>query len=228
MAFMSLLSCARRSKQNRAPTHHTRPRQFRLRRELQGHLWITETDCFFGQFFPLPADDIPMPPSFSEKPTEGAVVRWFSKYCAACTDAGALPNCPWVWATSPNRPLIHLDTTQKLDFFLYPKAPTNAALSDVGGPGGRPRKSKKPGQEYAWSEVTIVSELKCKKGLDDLSSEVVIQTASYVRELIFTQPGRRFAHAFSVVNSHMRCWASSSQNAAVSPSKMLQVGASLC
>jgi hypothetical protein len=195
----------------------------RLQRELNGHLWITDTDCFFDQFFPLPTSDAPPPPSFPPKPTEKAVVQWLSEYNSACIDAGALVDCPWVWAVSPDLPLIHPDTKRKLDLFIYPKNPINAAVPDEGGPGKRARKvkKKKARQEHTWSQVAVIGELKCEKGLGDLNKKVVVQTASYVREMMFMQPGRRFAHAFSIINSKMRCWVSSSQGvlvAMVSPS----------
>jgi hypothetical protein len=57
-----------------------------------------------------------------------------------------------------------------------------------------------------WSKVLVVGELKCEEGLGDLNQRVVIQLASYAYEMFVAQPGRRFVHAFSVINSQMRCW----------------------
>lgn len=42
--------------------------------------------------------------------------------------------------------------------------------------------------------------------MGDDNSELVIQLANYVRETFGCQPGRRFIHAFTVINERMRCW----------------------
>ena len=81
---------------------------------------------------------------------------------------------PVGWAVSPDVLLIHPDTKRKVDLFICPKNPTNAAVPDKSGPGDRARKGKKARQEYAWSQVAVVGELKYEKGLGDLSWRVVV------------------------------------------------------
>jgi hypothetical protein len=165
----------------------------KLRVELDGCLWQTTNDSFFGQFFP-PLDDVPLHSTpFPNSPTEAAVVQWFKEYNERYHSH--LPAaCPWVWQTSPTRPLVHPQTPKrKVDLFLSSKSAAKPPVD-------------KEHTKARWADVVVVGELKNQKGLSDLDPNLVIQISNYVRETFGTQPGRRYVHAFTIVNATMRCW----------------------
>ena len=165
----------------------------RIADELKGRAWTTEQipEVLFDHFFPETWTQVPIAPRFPSQPDEAAVVAWFQDYgrvVAMCLQKNPLGS----WKASSNRALLHPDTMKrKVDLFLYQnKQEAETPVSD----------------DYDWSKVLVVAEFKFQKKLSDLDPTLRVQLASYCREVFFTQPGRSFVHAFSVVNSTMRCW----------------------
>ncbi|KAF8534196.1 hypothetical protein BDD12DRAFT_896759 [Trichophaea hybrida] len=158
----------------------------RVREELKGHLWITRDESFFEQFFPA-NDDLPEPSKFPTHHPEKAVVDWFNSYQQTWRESkSAASKQTWNWKASGSRVLIHPDTKRKVDLFMYPDDEQDT--------------------DYDWAKVCVVGELKNQQGLGDLNARVVVQLANYVKEMMWTQPGRRFVHGFTIINTNMRCW----------------------
>ncbi|KAA8913959.1 hypothetical protein FN846DRAFT_7012 [Sphaerosporella brunnea] len=166
----------------------------KLTAELKHSLWHTLDDSFFDTYFPAVSSE-PQPPVFPAEPSEAEVVRWFRGYydlCQMTMTATEKRGHRWAWNTSPTRALFHPESPKrKIDLFMASKR--SARQSTTRGPAH-------------WADVAVVGELKQQQGLNDISHDVIVQISNYVRETFGTQPGRRFVHAFSIINCKMRCW----------------------
>lgn len=87
--------------------------------------------------------------------------------------------------TSANKLLLGSEAGRKLDIFL---APADSALSN---------------DSHGWSNVLVIGEHKFNRDEDGLTS-TLIQLAGYAREVLGSQPGRRFVHGFTICGSLMR------------------------
>ncbi|KAF8538767.1 hypothetical protein BDD12DRAFT_884189 [Trichophaea hybrida] len=163
----------------------------KLLRELGNHLWAVEDHRFFDTFFPnTNTTALPLPYQFPTDPTAAAVVQWFEAYEHRLRNMGLISG-EWSWCSSGDRILYHDTTQRKLDLFTYP-------MEELPNPGG---------PQYEWSKVAVLGELKQRQqNISDFNRGLVLQLANYVRTAFHSQPGRRFVHAFSLVNARMRCW----------------------
>lgn len=60
-------------------------------------------------------------------------------------------------------------------------------------------------ETLAWEHIRVIAELKVNPGESD-TDHTVIQLASYVREIFWAQPTRRWVHAFTLCGDLMRCY----------------------
>jgi hypothetical protein len=188
----------------------------KLAAELKKALWHTNDDAFFDTYFPRLADDAPQPPKFPHPPTEQAVVHWFRKYHEKFSKYDIEQrDDSWVWQMSPTRPLYHPDNLKrKIDLFITSKpSPSNKRIpddtddvDDIDDIDELARARARARARLRWKDVAVVGELKCQQDVGDLNRHIVIQLANYARETFGTQPGRRFVHAFTIINQKMRCW----------------------
>jgi hypothetical protein len=189
----------------------------KLAAELKRSLWCTTDDSFFDTYFP-PVDDVPLPSTFPQSPTEDEVVKWFRQYYEEfCNHDTAQRDEVWKWQISPTRMPLHPDNlNRKIDLFIISKsAPSNKPA------GGNTERAR-------WEDVVVVGELKDQQNMGYLSPKMVIQISNYVRETFGTQPGRRFLHAFTILSHKMRCWIFTRSGGVASKSFELNTENGLC
>lgn len=174
--------------------------------ELSDHLW-TSDHSFFDQFFPK-IDGIPLPDEFPTSPTEHSVCQWFMDYQERLASLFK-PLSKTTWATSGQRPLCQQESSLKPDLFTYHNHDDHNHDVNV---------NESESAKYSWSRVVVVGELKQRTiAMRDLNKSLIVQLANYQRQVFAHQPGRRFAHGFTLVNDKMRCWVFTRSGGVVSP-----------
>lgn len=187
----------------------------KLRHELKNHLWSVDDERFFNRFFPdvcnLPDPNSPYP----SPATQGNVVEWFMDYQQQLQLSALFKPIRWCWKSSGEQALYHEKSKRKVDLFSYSK---------------KLQQSREAQCQYDWGNVVALGELKYRKRgqeMGDDNAGLVIQLANYVREVFGSQPGRRFVHAFTIVNERMRCWVFTRTGGVASPRFLLNTKSGL-
>ncbi|KAA8894724.1 hypothetical protein FN846DRAFT_390048 [Sphaerosporella brunnea] len=159
--------------------------------ELHGALWYTADDSFFDTFFPA-VDDAPLASLVPPEQSKKDIKRWFCEYYELFQRSNAGRGQPaehWAWNLCHTHVLGGTDKSEPTVDLFVTSEPAAKSIS-----------------EPNWSDVLVPGQLRCREGLEDLSYAVVKEISNCAREIIRIQPGRRFVHAFTVINSEMRCW----------------------
>ncbi|KAI5799245.1 hypothetical protein DFH27DRAFT_88565 [Peziza echinospora] len=96
---------------------------------------------------------------------------------------------------------------RRCDIFLSRTLPKTLHRSNPWDPDSVPDPgvAADPIPRHSWRNVLVLGEFKCNSNLD-CTPDIVLQLASYARQIFGAQPGRLLVHGFSISHTIMRCW----------------------
>ena len=121
---------------------------------------------------------------FPNPPSQAPVLNWFFQF-----QSRFLPNQRGVYCTSHNQSLAGLEAKRQLDLLVMRRYLEASALA--------------PTAKLDWKDVWVLGEL--KEGQHHFKA-LLVQLATYAREVFASQPSRLFVHGFTLQFTKMQLW----------------------